>query len=158
MEDIYLDNELNVQQIKNCLLLLFPDLEVFYYDFNDFPSKDLVDDNPDQIFFNKTSFLNKKEFKFKISIYRTPNENYEERQIYIGQQFSNDFNVRVIVAFKKPDDPSNPFYNLVFENGKIYLADDNDTSFADCTEGLVKIIKEYNLPKLKFDRKANFIK
>ncbi|MBW7674898.1 hypothetical protein [Chryseobacterium chendengshani] len=39
-----------------------------------------------------------------------------------------------------------------FKNGKTYLADDNDIDFLNKT-GMIKILKEYDLPIFEFDKK-----
>ncbi|MDQ8003661.1 MAG: hypothetical protein REI64_02610 [Pedobacter sp.] len=158
MEDIYLDEIMDVKDILNSLKQIFPDLTVFYYDFNEDPPVDLDFNNPKHIFFNSLYSEEKFELRFQICIYRTPNEDYEQRQIYIGKIFSDLNNVRVLVPFNDPEERSYPYYSLFFEKGKIFLADDNDTNFADGTEGVVKVIKEYAMVMPRFDAKAQLIK
>jgi len=157
MEDIYLDKKIEVENIKERLLDLFPDLAVFYYDFNnDSPSK-LDSNNPNRIFFNTSYHEAKLEFGFVISIYGTSDKNSQERGLFIAKAFSDFYGVRVLAPFTNPDKPDDPFYDIVFENGKIFLADDCDTSFGDNSNGLVKILGEYPLKNIRFDKKAQLI-
>lgn len=152
MEDIHLDEIISNDSVAKCLRQIFPDFTVFHYDFSDNPPVDFDSENSNHIIFNTQYFKDNLEFKFKISIYRTPDKDSPERQIYIGKIFSDLCKVRVLVPFTNPDDPQCPYYDLIFENGKTFLADDNDTSFADGTKGIVKVIKEFSLPHLNFDR------
>jgi len=156
MEDFYLDKILDNDQIINTLSEVFSDLTVFYYDFdNDQPEK-LNLDNPNHIIFNTQEDFGIQEFSFVISIYRTPDTHREERQLYLGKIFSDKYKIRTLVPFTKPDEPNNPYYDIVFENGKTYLTDDSDIDFSNKT-GVIKILKEYDLPVIKFDEKAEFI-
>jgi len=156
MEEIYLDILLDREQILKTLSETFPKLTVFYYDFiNDVPEK-LDFDNPDHIFFGTGDGFDSKEFKFKISIYGTPAANCNERVLYLGKIFSDKYKIRTLIPFAKPDEPYDPYYDIVFDNGKIYLADDSEVDLED-DPGSVKILKEYELPSIKFDEKAIFI-
>jgi len=111
-------------------------------------------ENDKHIFFNTSFDHSKKEFAFVISIYRTPKENAIERQMYLSKKISDYFNTRTIVPFKNPEEPNDPYYDIIFENGKAFLSDDLDTSFADGSGGLVKIISEYKLTIYNFDNLA----
>jgi hypothetical protein len=157
MEDIYLDEKINTDKIAHYLGQIFSGLTVFHYDFEDDPPVDLDSTNPNHIFFNSRYNVDKIELRFTISIYRTPDKDCAERQIYIGKIFSDINKVRVLVPFTNPNEPDNPYYNLIFENGRTFLASDYDTNFADGTTGLVKRIKEYLLITPKFDEKAHRI-
>lgn len=157
MEDIYADKKIDNNEIKSSLLDLFPDLSIFYWDFNGDSPLGLDIENSDHIFFNTTFHNDKREFGLVISIYRTPKEDYQERGLLIGKKISIDSNVRVLVPFTNPEDTDNPYYDIVFDNGLTYLANDSDTNFADGSEGLVIIIKEHKLPELRFDKRARKI-
>lgn len=162
MEVIYLDKKLDVHQIEVLLKGLFPALEVYHDDIFENPQRDYNRSDqrdyngPDQISFYVSSHPDRKEFQYELWVLWTANKNIneEKREIYIAQKISNDHNLRTLVAFTYPDAPSDPYYDLLFENGKVYLADDYDTSFGDGTENLIKIIREYELPEIKFDEKG----
>jgi hypothetical protein len=158
MEDIFLDRQIDIDCIKNTLSKIFPGLEVFHYDFLKDEPASYDSENPKHIIFNTAYHSDKKEFGFVISIYRTPKDDNMERQLYIGRAISEEHKVRVIVPYNNPEDPKNPYYDIIFENHKSYLADDSDTNFGDNTEGLVKIIREYDLPPMNFNSIGEFIK
>lgn len=155
MEDIYLNRSLDKEEILTTLSEAFPKLTVFYYDFNDDVPEKLDFDNPNHIFFNTDKGFDTKEFKFKISIYRTPDANHEERELYLGKIFSDKYKIKTLIPFTKPDEPSDQYYDIVFDNGKIYLADDSEVDLPD-DSGAVKILGEYDLSLIKFDEKAVF--
>lgn len=151
MENIYLDKQLDIQNIKESLTKIFPNLIVFHFDLsNDKPDK-LDYENSNHIFFNTSFYEDKKEFGFIIEVYRTPEKDQVERQLLIGKAIAEQYEVRVLVPYTNPEDPGCPYYDIVFENGKTYLADDSNTSFADDSQGRVKILKEYPLPKFEFE-------
>lgn len=157
MEDIYLDDPVDADKIKKRLAHLFPGLTVFHYDFqHDYPEGlDSADNH--SIVFNTTYYADKAEFGFCISIYRTPPSDTAERALFIALSFSIFLRERVLVPFTHPDAPDDPYYAIVFENGKIFLADDSDTSFGDGTNGQVKILQEYPLAIPLFDGRAERI-
>lgn len=154
MEDIYLDKKIDNDLIKGILESLFPDLIIFYWDFIDESPAGFGSENDDHIVFNTSFHDDKKEFGFVISVYRTPKEDSQERALLLGKKISVEFNIRVLVPFVHPEDIGYPYYDIIFNKGHSSLADDSDTNFADGTEGLVKVIGDFNLPDLSFDRKA----
>ena len=158
MEIIYTDKKIDNESVKQMLANLFPELMVFYYDFEGDVPRGMDYKNSDHISFTTSYNENKLEFVFVISIYRTPEENDEKRALYIAKTFSDFYEIRSLVPFTKPDEPKNPTYDIIFQKGKTFLANDSDTNFADSTEELVKIVGEYPLEEFKFDKKANYIK
>lgn len=156
MEDIYLDKSLDNEQIITTISEIFSDLKVFHWDFISDEPKKIDFNNPNHIFFNAELNYGLKEFRFNISIYRTPDTHYEERQLYLSKVFSDKYNIRTLASFTKPDEPDNPYYSVVFENGKAYLADDIEFYNSD-KKGIIKILEEYDLPVIEFDKKAVFI-
>jgi hypothetical protein len=156
MEDIYLDKLLNKDQILITLSEVFSELTVFHYNFNDDIPEKLDLNNPNHIFFNTEEEFDAKEFSFKISIYRTPEVHHQERELYLGKIFSEKYKIKILIPFVKPDEPNDPYYCIVFENGKIFLADDSEIDNSNNT-GMIKILQEYNLPVIGFDKKAIFI-
>ena len=157
MEDMYLDKKIEIENIKDRLENLFPELFVFYYDFNNDSPNELDSNNPNHIFFNTSYNKEKLEFGYVISIYRTPDQDHQERALFIAKAFSDFFEVRILVPYTNPDKPNDPYYDIIFENSKVFLADDCDTNFGDDTDGLVKILKEYPLKITPFDKRAKLI-
>jgi hypothetical protein len=157
MEDIYLNKVLDNEQITDTLSEVFSELKVFHFDFNNDVPEKLDSNNPDHIFFNTGEGFDNEEFNFKISIYRTPDADYDQRELYLGKVFSDKYKIRTLVTFIKPDEPDDPYYNIVFEDGKIFLADDSEIDRPN-DPGKVKILREYALQIIKFDQKARLIK
>jgi hypothetical protein len=158
MEDIYLDKEIEIESIKERLSNLFPELTVFYYDFNRDSPNELDNNNPNHIFFNTSYNKEKLEFGFVISIYGTPEHDYQERALFVAKAFSEFYGLRILVPYTNPYKPDEPYFDIVFENGKIFLADDCGTSFGDDSKGLVKILEEYPLKDIQFNKRAEIIK
>lgn len=160
MEEIFFDKSVDNEQILNTLSEVFPALTVFYWDFNNDAPEKFDSDNSDHIFFNTDGGLfNSQEFEFRISIYRTPKDHCEERELYLGKIFSDKYKIRTLIPFTKPDEPDDPYYDIVFDGGKIYLADDSEVDrMDDPNPGMVKILREYELPVHKFDESAVLIK
>eukprot|EP01133_Synstelium_polycarpum_P017784 gene17784-21214_t len=154
MEKIYLDKKIENENIKEKFVDLFSDLTVFYYDFNDDTPKELDFTNSRHIFFNSEYCAEKLEFGFVVSIYGTTNDDDQERTLFIAKSFSDFFGVRVLVPYTNPANPYDPYYDIIFEKGKIFLAEDSDTSFGDGTSGLVNILEEYPLKITQFDGKG----
>ena len=50
-------------------------------------------------------------------------------------------NCKTIVGYQEKDSVD-PFLNLVFEKGKIFLADDEESKYADDGENEIRIINE----------------
>ncbi len=158
MEFIYTNQKIDKTEFASFLKQLFPSLSIFYWDFISEPPFSFDSNNPQHIVFNSEFDSEKLEFGFQLCICRTPEENAEERALYIAENLSRTFNIKVLVPFTDLNNKNYPYLDILFENGKTYLADDCDTSFADNSEGLIKIIKEYNIPSYKFDTQGNKIK
>lgn len=157
MENIYLDKPIEIEEIRKNLSEIFTDLEVFYWDFADDIPSNFNSENSNQIFFNTIFDGERKEFAFVITIYRTPDDNSDERQLFIAKYFSEKHKLRTLAVYVHPDDTDYPYYDIIFENNNTYLADDSDTNFGDGTENLVKIIQKIDIPEIRFDPKGNLI-
>lgn len=157
MESIYSDKPIEIEEIRKNLSELFTDLEVFYWNFADDIPSNFNSENSNQIFFNTIFEEDRKEFAFVITIYRTPDENYDVRELFIAKYFSEKLKIRTLVAYNHPDKPDYPYYDIIFDENNTYLADDSDTNFGDGTENLVKIIQKMDIPKIQFDSKGNLI-
>lgn len=156
MEEIYLNKRLNNEEILKTISEIFTEVQVFHDDFTENSPEKLNIDNPAHIFFNTDDGFGSKEFNFRISIYRTPKVHEKERELYLAKIFSEQYRIKTLVPFSNPDDPGDPFYDIVFDDGKIYLADDSKVD--DSTGGDVEILHEYHLEMFDFDKKAEIIK
>ena len=83
-------------------------------------------------------------------------ENSEERSINIGKRISQKFGLITLVTYTNPEDPS-PYYDLIFQKGLTYLADDMNSNLADNDIEKVKILKQINLPLYQFDEFGNLL-
>ncbi len=158
MEAVYTDRALTPEQILSTLSALFPELSVYYWDI----SRDALPpgydpDDPLHIMVHQDRYPGRKEFEYNLSVFGTPDRHEEERSIIIARALSRDHGIRVLTAFTHPEYPDDPYYDLIFEVGKVWLADDSDTSFADGAQGLVRLVREYSLPEYKWDGRACFI-
>jgi len=156
-ETIYTDKAIEITEIKAALSVIFPGLSFYHWDFMEDSPETMDVDKPEHILFNTNYLPEKLEFGFSISVYRLPESNSQERELYLGQHFHSLMHLRFLVGFRKPDEPDDPYYDILFQNGTSFLVDDCDTSFGDGTENPVRIIGEYRLPELKFDDKGNFL-
>lgn len=156
METIYTHTKIEDITLKTLLQKIFPGVQVYKYDLiNDSePERGFDMNNPCHIFFHPYFDNEKIEFGNKIDIYRTPEENSEERAIFVGKQLSQELNLETLVTYTNPEDPS-PYYSLVFKDAKSYLADDANSNFADGESEKIKILKEVNLPDYRFDDLGN---
>ena len=157
MENIYLDNPIEIEEIRKNLSEIFTDLEIFYWDFADDLPSNFNLENSNQIFFNTCLDEERKEFTFVITIYRTPDDNSDERQLFIAKYFSEKNKLRSLAVYVHPNEPNYPYYDIIFEENNAYLADDSDTNFGDGTKNLVKIIEKIDIPEFRFDPKGNLI-
>ncbi len=156
MEYISIDNILDSEEVKRFLKKLFPELRVFYYDFNHEPPADMDLDNGDAIFFNYSINNDRSEFKVDLSIYRTPVVDEEQRALYIAQKISDHFSIQTLVAISDPIH-EDPYLNIVFKNSKTYLVDDSLVDWTGETNGHLQFIMEHKLKDILFDKKAQII-
>lgn len=157
MENIYLDKPIKIEEIRQSLSEIFTDLEVFYWDFTDEIPPNFDSENSNHIFFNTVFDENRKEFAFVITIYKTPEDNCIERQLFIAKYFSKKHKLRTLAEYVHPEEPNYPYYDIIFKENNAYLADDSDTSFGDGTENLVEIIQKIDIPEIRLDPKGNLI-
>jgi hypothetical protein len=157
MEDIFLEKEVNISVIRSILIELFPDLNIFFWNLDVESTKNFNPENNNHIFFNTTLQSNKDEFNFLVSIFKTPIEDSQERALFIGKKMSTAFNLKVLVPFTNPEFPNDPYYDIIFDQELSFLTNDSDTNFADGAKGRLKILREYKLPEIRFDRKAKKI-
>ncbi len=97
---------------------------------------------------------NESEFPLQMELFRM-NENQSERELFLALKISQKFNCKTIVGYM--DETEYPYYSLIIDKEKTYLADDRGTLY--CNEGTkkVKIIKEIKVEKHNFDEKGNII-
>ncbi len=99
-------------------------------------------------------YYNESEFPLQMELYGI-NENQYERELFLALKMSQKFNCKTIISYT--DETKYPYYSLIIDKEKIYLADDGGTLY--CNEGTkkVKIIKEIEVKKHNFDKRGNII-
>lgn len=152
MNSFYTDRVFSNPELLHFFLQLFPALTFFEDDMSSGSMPDGFDpENRDHLLFQPLSEEDQAEFGFAVTIFRLPAEDSETLTRYIAQRFAEFFSVRTLVTFSHPDRPHDPFYDLVFDSGKIFLADDLETVFARDGKGMVKYLREYNPAQAAFD-------
>ncbi len=165
MEQVNVDGNLSTEAIKETLASMFPTLRVF--EWNIFISSEQPDggeeiegyesNNPTHVFFAKQFISGRPEFKWQISFFMNVGDDASEREMAIAQKLSAVDGIHTLVGFTHPDYPSNPYYSIVFIDGKSYLADDSyfDFNGDEDSQELIKILGPYQLPAFQFDAMAN---
>ncbi|UOQ68060.1 hypothetical protein [Hymenobacter volaticus] len=158
MEDFYVSEMLSTGQIQECLQAAMPSLTVFEWAMlvGDQEPMEFDSTNPKHIFFEADA-AEVPQFPQHICIYRTPNEHWEARALWLGQKLSATYQVDVLVPFTHPEKPDYPYYDIVFQNGSSYLADDSETEFGEPAAKPVCLLESYSLPRAKFDTFGNYI-
>ncbi|RPD48527.1 hypothetical protein DNI29_07895 [Hymenobacter sediminis] len=113
--------------------------------------------NPTHIFFETTK-SGVQQFPQHLAIYRTPNEDWEARALWLGQLLSKQFKTNVMVPFTHPEKPHYPYYDIIFQDGESYLADDGRTECGEPDSKPVVLLGAYVLPHLLFDAAGKLIK
>jgi hypothetical protein len=158
MEDFYISKVLSTVQIQEFLQAAMPSLTVFEWAL-------LVDDQEPMRFdstdsahiFFEASISEVPQFPQHLAVYRTPNEHEEARALWLGQKLAATYEVSVLVPFTHPEKPNYPYYDILFQNGSSYLADDSETEFGELDAKPVRIIGPYSLPKAEFNTFGNCI-
>ena len=158
MEDFYISKVLSTVQIMEFLQAAMPSLTVFEWAMLVDDQELMKFDSTDSahIFFETTA-SEVPQFPQHLAIYRTPNEHEEARALWLGQKLSAAYRVNVLVPFTHPEKPDYPYYDIVFQNGSCYLADDSETEFGEQDAKPVRILGPYYLPKAEFDAFGSYI-
>ncbi len=91
------------------------------------------------------------EFKTIITLYRASEQYLEERELFLALKLSEKFNCRTIINAPEFLAKGDPYYSLIIDGEKIYLADDSGTMWGDGEGNEVSIIREIELKKYDFD-------
>ncbi len=157
--DLFTDRTFQPFEIEEFLLGLFPKLTFFNWDFSTEQPNGFDAENQFHMNFHIESNNSLIEFQNCITLYRMPQENVQQRFLYIGKRMSDKYEIRVLVGFRIPDKEYDPYRNIIFEKGKNYLVEDFDTDFGGWHEGKkpIKVENEYSLELIEFDEYANAI-
>ncbi len=163
MEVIGLETEVPRMEILRVIHSLFPKKELINWEGNfektyvyDGKTNRHDEDIPD----NFSGFAlqiksHVSEFRTIITLFRTPEENTEERELFLASRLSHRLNCRTII-----DGPAglvdHPYCSVIIDRDKIFEANDLDTKWADGEEGgHVKIVRPIDLTILEFDEEGN---
>lgn len=148
LESIGFSKAIEEEDILKCLTQLFPKLE--------FQKVDL--DSIAKLASNKTGFFiyhSASDFPVRIEILFKQQKNTKEREQYIAKAMSSMLSLRTIVGWQR-EGSSNPYLNIVYEDGKAYLADDFESKYAGDGEKNVVIIEELiDRKEYSFDELGN---
>jgi hypothetical protein len=72
--------------------------------------------------------------------------------VTLARKFSDTFCCRAICDGSGYGDDTSPFWDIIWDKGKSFLADDCNTLFADQTSGAVKIVREISLLPFELDK------
>jgi hypothetical protein len=104
---------------------------------------------------------NKGEFPTGIHFDKFPGSQIEAviqpTMIELARMFANSFDCRTIYDGSAYGDDASPYWDIIWEKGRSFLADDCDTEFGDQTGGVVKIVREISLPSLELDDAGQLI-
>ncbi len=67
------------------------------------------------------------EFKTIITLYRASEQHLEERELFLALKLSKKFNCRTIINAPTWLAKNDPYYSLIIDGEKIYLADGSST-------------------------------
>ncbi|UOG76853.1 hypothetical protein MTX78_09690 [Hymenobacter tibetensis] len=156
MEEFYLSKVLSTAQIQECFRDAMPSLTVFEWAMmiGDQEPMEFDSADPMHIFF-EASTSEVPQFPQHVALYRTPNEDWEARSLWLGQKLSATYGMAVLVPFTHPAQPHYPYYDIVFQDGSPYLADDSETEFGEPDAKPVQILEVYALPEVHFDTCGN---
>lgn len=157
LEQIGVDIQINKEEVKKLLVDIFKGCEIHYFDQEttwEIEDADQLDDH--SICFSLMK--NESEFPIMIEITRTPDQDNEEREQYLAKIISDRLNCKTITNYKDPNKPKDyPYDSIIFENGHAYLANDDNTIWADGEGGNVEVVRQISFVNYKFDDKGNRI-
>ena len=134
LETIGLSKQIDENEISSFLQEIFPGLQFQKIDLDSIP---LLNSNKTNYFLNTSE----SEFPIWIEILINQEQNTDEREQYIARKLSTLLECKTIVGYQEKGS-SNPYYAIIFDNGKAFLASDFETKFANDGENEVQIIKE----------------
>ncbi len=160
MEELFTDTVITIEDIREALITLFPGLRPFQCTlFTGEFEPGFNSDDFNHILFEINYEPVRLEFQWRLSIYRTPNEDHEERQMAIASYLAEKLTIRVVISYTLPSSPKDPYYVLLYNKNICYLADDSRFSYTSLfidEEQVelavpIKILNSVQLPTVIFD-------
>lgn len=150
LETIGFSRSFTVEEISTSLSVLFPGLTFVLVTL-----EGLTELNEKPQLISYTVQASDSEFPIFIELFFPQKEQVAEREQYIARHLSQTLNCRTIVGYQ-PKDSSTPFYNLIFEQESVFLANDLDTKLAGDGENEVEIVRPFDINwKYSFDKFGN---
>jgi hypothetical protein len=150
-------------EIRQLLEICFPDLVITVWDLSSLERGKESLKNP----LTETAAIlfqviyNESEFPTTIDFDRFPGPQDEAlimpTQIELARMFAKLCNCRTICAGSGYGDDDSPYWDIIWDQGRSYLADDCDTEFGDQTGKPVKIVREISLPSYILDDNGQLI-
>lgn len=78
--------------------------------------------------------------------------------IALGRMFAEAFDCRTICDGSAYGDDDGPFWDIIWEGGRSYLADDCDSAFINGVGGPVKIVRQLHLPRHALDPSGRLVR
>ncbi len=137
--DFYLDFAIKDDIIKDILQQIFPNLQIW----NSFYVEIEKSKEHQHLFFETQMNEEILEFGFSIEVYSKFLQEKDFYEYEIAKVLSAQLNTRVLIPYILPTDPTDPYYDLIFMENKVFLADDIDTNWGgEDTDNLIKILHE----------------
>jgi hypothetical protein len=157
MEILYTSKKLEVELVKDFLIQLFPERKVFFWDFISQEPSGWNNEDGRSIVFNLAFTPELVEFNYQLTIYRFPTAGENERSLFLGCKLSTLLGIEIHTSYQHPDDPQNPYYSILFNNGISYLVDDSNSDLGDGNGLPVKIISLSQVADYTFDSWGNLV-
>ena len=104
---------------------------------------------------------NRSEFPTTIQFDRFPGPQNEaviqSTMIELARMFATVFACRTITDGSAYGEDDSPYWDIIWDNGRSFLADDCDSEFADRRGGPVKVARELSLPSFELDDSGRLI-
>lgn len=162
MEEIFVDKEINAKNVEETLQVLFPELKAFqWFPWDgDVNPTEFNHDESTHVLFNIYKESKRLEFQWRLSLYGQA-DGCVERERLFAKTLSERMLTRTLVAYQLPSEPHDPFYNLVYDKGVCYLADDSMfdwTGEAEEPSEPMKIVRPIKLAETYFDTAGRLTK
>lgn len=125
--DVYCIRPIRPQNISATLKKIFPHFDFFFWDLSDGKglSGSYNAQNAAHAFFGTETFENSKRFPFKICVETPAMKQPNVLFLKLCRELSIKFKMKCFCEYVKPDDPNNPYYSILFDQGSGFLVDDS---------------------------------
>lgn len=144
--DIYFSNSIQAQDISVALKRTFSNFEFFFWDFSSgkSPPEAYTAQNHAHVLFRIETLENHSEFPFLICIDAPMRPMPYISILKLCQELSIDFKMKCLCEYLNSDDPTNPYYSVLFDQGSGFLVD--DSKWEDQKQ--LKILRTFEIAQL----------